>query len=249
MLALVQGWSATNPSRNTSVLPIEIRTQSDTSEELQAVNGPGGCVATPLDPPGPVSLLLWYTDPLYRGGTLTLRNTILREKLMELGLRVENECKGHRWQRKKILEQLAAQQTAAVSPPQDTHELDDALCFLMNFQKIILDDIHKKVLHFPRDLRTWSAENPVWTTSLGSRCVFHLPGEKTVAAGLGSWLLILETEGWKITWPIAEGSAEEIKKRCAEMNLNPTVEKPKKEDYAKLLGRSDAVKALLREFH
>jgi hypothetical protein len=131
MLATVQSWIETNPSRNTSVIPIEIRIISDTSDDYQVINGPGGCVVTPLDPPGPVSFYLWHSDPLYRVGTLKLRKQILMEKIVELAKRIEEDCRGHRWQRKKILEQLSAQQSAAVSPQQDTPELDEALCFVI----------------------------------------------------------------------------------------------------------------------
>ena len=249
MLQQVRSWIDTNPSRDTSVAPIEIRFKSDTGDAVDVVNGPGGCVATPLDPPGPVSFYLWHTDPLYRGGGLTLRRQILRETLLEIGKLIETDCKGHKWQRKKILEQLAAQQTAAVSPPQDTHELDEALCFVLGYQKIIVDDIHKKILHFPTNFREWELDKPVWTTTLGTRCALHLPGEKHLSVGLGSWLLGLEAQGWRITWPTVDGKLEEIKKRCMELSISPRgVEKPKKEDWAAVLGRSQAAGHLLSEF-
>ena len=249
MLQQVRSWIDTNPSRDTSVAPIEIRLKSDTGDAVDVVNGPGGCVATPLDPPGPVSFYLWHTDPLYRGGGLTLRRQILRETLLEIGKLIETDCKGHKWQRKKILEQLAAQQTAAVSPPQDTHELDEALCFVLGYQKIIVDDIHKKILHFPTNFREWELDKPVWTTTLGTRCALHLPGENHLSVGLGSWLLGLEAQGWRITWPTVDGKLEEIKKRCMELSISPRgVEKPKKEDWAAVLGRSQAAGHLLSEF-
>jgi hypothetical protein len=249
MLHVVRSWIDTNPSRDTHVAPIEIRLKSDTGDAVDVVNGPAGCVATPLDPPGPVSFYLWHTDPLYRGGGLTLRKQILRETLLEVGKLVESDCKGHRWQRKKILEQLAAQQTAAVSPPQDTHELDEALCYLLGFQKIIVDDIHKKVLHFPANFREWSKDKPVWTTTLGTRCALHLPGEKHLSSGLGGWLLSQESDGWKITWPTVDGKLDDIKKKCVDLAISPRgVDKPKKEDWAAILGRSQAASHLLCEF-
>lgn len=248
MLELVKKWIETNPSRDSHVFPIEIRIQSDTSEEIQIVNGPGGTSATPLDPPGPVSLYLWYTDPLYRVGTLKLRIQILREALTDLAKRIEEECRGPRWQRKKILDQLAGQQSAAVSPQQDTHELDEALCYVLGFQKLILDDIHKRVLHFPKDFRTWSEERPVWTTGLGSRCIYHLPGEKTLAKGLGIWLGLRESEGWKITWPVSEGKLDDIKAKCVAKNVKPAGAKPLKEDWAITLGKHEGMDVLLRQF-
>ena len=250
MLATVQSWIETNPSRNTSVIPIEIRTISDTSDDYQVINGPGGCVLTPLDPPCPVSFYLWHSDPLYRVGTLKLRKQILMEKIVELAKRIEEDCRGHRWQRKKILEQLSAQQSAAVSPQQDTPELDEALCFVLGFQKMILDDIHKRVLPFPKDFRSWSKELPVWTTALGSRCIFHLPGERSLGEGLGTWILDREKEGWKLHWPAdLDLKLDAVKTRCVAANIKPTVEKPKKEDWCNILGRYDTITHLLTHFH
>ena len=248
MLQTVLQWIETNPSKDSCVVPIEIRVESDTGIS-EVVNGPGGLVGTPLEPPGPVSFYLWHTDPLYRAGTYTYRKQILRDTLVELATKVETTCKGHRWSRKKILEQLAAQQTSAASPPQDTHELDEALCFIFGFQKIILDDIHKRVLQFPQDLREWTSENPVWTTGLGSRCIYHLPGESSLSHGLGSWLLLRETEGRSIRWPSVDGKADEVKRKCEELGISPRgVEKPKKDDWCLTLGRSHAIANLLRNF-
>jgi hypothetical protein len=185
---------------------------------------------------------------MYRVGTEKVRTQILREKLIELAGRVEKECRGHRWQRKKILDQLAGQLSAAVSPQQDTHELDEALCFVLGFQKLILDDIHKKVLQFPKDFRNWSNEQPVWTTGLGSRCIYHLPGEKSLGPGLSRWLDARESEGWKVQWPSVEGKLDEVKAKCEQKNLRPTVTKPLKDDWCAVLGKAEAKESLLRQF-
>jgi hypothetical protein len=249
MLDQVKSWILTNPSRDATVAPIEIRIKSDTGDvSADAINAPGGCIATPLDPPGPVSFYLWHTDPLYRGGGLILRRQILRETLVQIAKLVETDCKGHHWRRSKILEQLAAQQTAAVSPPQDTNELDEALCFVLGFQKIIVDEVHKKILHFPTNFREWSSEKPVWASALGTRCVLHLPGERHLSVGLGLWITGLEEEGWKVRWPIPDEKLDELKRRSQAAGLVPRADKPKKEDYAVLLGRSETVAHLLSEF-
>ena len=130
----------------------------------------------------------------------------------------------------------------------DTHELDEALCFVLDFQKVILDDIHKKVLHFPKDLKSWNKDMPVWTTGLGSRCLYHLPGEKHIKAGFGSWLTTQEADGWRIRWPIEDAKLEDLKKRGAELRISPTVDKPKKEDWATVVGRAETITYLLKEF-
>jgi hypothetical protein len=249
MLEQVKTWIVTNPSRDACVAPIEIRVKSDTGDVSdQAVNYAGGCIATPLDPPGPVSFYLWHTDPLYRGGGLILRRQILRETLVHIAKLVESDCRGHQWRRTKILEQLAAQQTAAVSPPQDTNELDEALCYVLGFQKLIIDDVHKKIIHFPTNFNEWSAEKPVWSSALGTRCLLHLPGEKHLSHGLGSWLAKMEDDGWKVRWPVPDEKLADLKGRCWEAQLLPRVDKPKKEDYAVLLGRHEALANLRTVF-
>jgi hypothetical protein len=248
MLEQVIQWTQTNPSRNNELAPIEIRLKSDTDENATVINGAGGTVATPLDPPGPVSFYLWHTDPMYRGGTNLLRRQILREALVDYNLKISEGCKGHRWSRKKILEQLSAQQSANVSPPQDTPELDDALCYVLNFQKFILDDVHKKVYQFPKDLRQWSSEVPCWTTALGTRCLLHLPGERHLTKGVSSWLLLLEAEGWRIEWPVADMKVEDMKAACEALGVKPKAEKPKKDDWSATLGRAQALRHLQKEF-
>ncbi len=248
MLDQVLQWTQTNPSRNNQVAPIEIRIKSDTDESATVINGPGGTVATPLDPPGPVSFYLWHTDAMYRAGTNLLRRQILREAIVDITKKVAEQCKGHRWSKKKVLEQLAAQQSAHVSPPQDTPDLDDALCYVLNFQKIILDDVHKKVYAFPRDWRDWSGEVPVWMTGLGTRCLLHLPGERHLTKGVASWLTLLEAEGWRVEWPTVDGKVEDLKTKCETLGIKPKAEKPKKEDWSAVLGRTQAIKHLGEEF-
>jgi len=119
-----------NPNRFASVPTIEMKTHSDTQENEPTPATLCGWVPTPLEPPGPVAAILWKTNPEFRAGTAPVRRTILRNTIIELQTRVENELRGRQWQRKKIHEQLSAQQTADASPPQDTKELDAALAHI-----------------------------------------------------------------------------------------------------------------------
>lgn len=238
-----------NPHRKREVIPIEISTVSDTQEgEVPVTAVAGGWVPTPLEPPGPLSLYLWKTDPEFRAGTPPVRRTILRNTILYLTERVENELRGIKWSRKKVLEQLSEQQTSAVSPPMDTHELDNALCFLYGYQKVSVDEANKKVRFFPYDPRTWSSDTPVWGATAGSRAVLHLAGEESVGKGLALWLGEREAEGWKIDWPEADGTMEDMKKKMTERgtSLGVRLEKPKKADWAAALGRAEAISALAR---
>jgi hypothetical protein len=247
-IAKIQAWISENPHRKRTVLPIEIRIVSDTQEGEEVPSTlPGGWSSTPLEPPGPVSLYLWKTNPEFRAGSFTVRRTILRETILVLHERVDKELRGIKWQRKKVLEQLSAQQTSAVSPPMDTPELDKALCHLLGYQKVIVDEAgSKKIQFFPENPQSWSADFPVWGSSIGARAVLHKAGEEPVSRGLALWLQGREDEGWSIRWPIAEGTLEEIRSKLLQRGLrcNPRIEKPKKADYAEVLGRAEAVSHL-----
>ena len=247
VLHKIQTWATQNPHRNCTVTPIEILAVSDTQEgEVVPATLAGGWAPTPLEPPGPVALYLWKTDPEFRGGTPAVRRTILRDTILAITLRADAELRGIKWQRKKILEQVAAQQTSAVSPPMDTHELDTGMCALFGYQKVSVDEANKKVRFFPADPRTWSAELPIWGATAGSRAVLHGKGESSVGVGLAAWVCDREREGWKIDWPEADGTLEDIKGKMLQRGtgLGPRLDKPKKADWAAALGRAEAISAL-----
>jgi hypothetical protein len=247
VLQKIQSWAGQNPHRKREVIPIEILAVSDTQDGQEApATIAGGWAPTPLEPPGPVSLYLWKTDPEFRGATPAVRRTILRDAILKITERADAELRGIKWQRKKILEQVAAQQTAAVSPPMLTNELDIGLCALFGYQKVSVDEANKKVCFFPTDPRVWSIELPVWGGTTGSRAVLHAPGEGSVGTGLAAWVCEREREGWKIDWPEADGTLEDIKSKMLQRGtgLGPRLEKPKKADWAAALGRAEAIAAL-----
>ena len=246
-LLKLQAWVKLNPNRTRTVIPIEIRTISDTQEGEAAPATVAGLVPTPLEPPGPVAHILWATDPEFRAASAPVRRTILRDTIMTLTARVDSELRGIKWSRKKVLEQLAAQQTSAVSPPMDTPELDRALAHLYGFQKVVVNEAGKKVRFFPADPRTWSTELPVWATTTGARAVLHFAGEEPVGPGLSVWIQDRENSGWTVEWPDAEGSLEAIKGEMLKRGIGcgSGLEKPKKADWAAALGRSESVRHLM----
>lgn len=250
MIETLQEWAKENPNRTRTVIPIEIRVCSDTQEgEDIPASSAGGWTPTPLEPPGPVSLWLWKTDPEYRAATAQVRRTILRDQILKLTERVEKELRGVKWSRKKVTEQLAAQQTAAVSPPMDTPELDRGLAHLLGYQKVVVNEAGKKIRFFPADPRTWSSENPVWGSTTGGRAVLHASGEGSVGKGLSRWLGDREKEGWSVDWPEADGTLEDLKGRLAQRGVGSLgagrIEKPKKADYALAVGRAESLEHLM----
>jgi hypothetical protein len=245
---------AQNPNRAAAVDPIQIRVVSDTQEGEDAPTTMCGWVPTPLEPPGPLSLVLWKTNPEYRAGTINIRRDIIRDEIVKVAKRVEAECRGHRWSRKKIQEQLAAQQSADISPPQDTRDLDEALAFLYEVQIVMVDEANKKVRWVPEDPRNWSKERPVWGATVGSRAVLHRPGEEPVSVSLAAWVSEREAAQpkWRIEWPVADGTLEALKASLTKLGAGlgpmPAGEKPKKADYAAATGRAEAIRHLATEF-
>ncbi len=254
MLAALKSVVASNPNRTAGVAPISIRVVSDTQEGEDAPTTLCGWVPTPLEPPGPLSLCLWKTNAEYRAGTLAIRKGILRAEILTLAKRVESECRGHRWSRKKIQEQLAAQQSADISPPQDTRDLDEALAYLYEVQFVVVDEANKKIRWVPEDPRNWSASRPVWGVTLGSRAVLHRPGEEAVSVGLPAWVSERESgqPKWRIDWPVADGTLEVLKASFTKLGTSiggmAAGEKPKKADYAAAVGRAEALRHLELEF-
>jgi hypothetical protein len=59
----------------------------------------------------------------------------------------------------------------------------------------------------------------------------------------GDWLVAKEDEGWKLSWPTAEGKYEELK--AALVTRNIVLEgKLKKDELASILGRAQALQIL-----
>jgi hypothetical protein len=248
MIPLLKELLQVNRTIAQSLPVISIQVCSDTNKTDEIPSTLCGWIPTPLEPPGPVAAILWKTNPEFRAGSLAIRKSILRETIIHLQQRVDKELKGHRWSRKKITEQLVAQQSSNASPPQNTRELNDALAFLYQIQFIFVDEANKKVSWSPEDVRTWSIERPVWALSLGSRAIFHRAGEESVSKNLGHWISERELEKWKIQWPVAEGTLESLKARSTEINIGTTfrIDKPKKADYANTIGRLEAIRSLTK---
>lgn len=190
----------------------------------------------PLDPPGILSLLLIWSDPMYELGTPSLRKQILRESLLTLHERIDKELIGRRYPRKKIQDLLANQLSA--ESPVSTPVLHQALAELFQVQLLHIDRKAKSICFSPEDPRIWQFDRPIYLTGDDYRWVF-VP---TVQQSIQDWLLQKETEGWQISWPTADGKFEDLKALAIEQKLL-TVHSPKekKEDLAKRVGRTQSL--------
>lgn len=238
-----------NQNKKVNVEPIFIVPISDNDESKPSlVEGPGGVSVIPLNPPGPVSLYLWHTNAEYRAGSYNVRKEILRSKLTELHGRFQNELKGRSANRTKSIEQLEQQDTSAVSPPMNTPDLNRALCNVLNIQIVEVDDVHKHIISYPNDLRNFTKENPIYLASQGCRSVYIMGKDEEARSFFKLWFFNLHDLGFKYEWPITDGTLKELKEKISSYMLTVQGDKPKKEDYAKVIGKAEAIKHLHTEF-
>ena len=238
----ISEWISINPFKNTAILPIKIQVFSDTDENVEApIVGPGNLSVIPLDPPGPVSLYLWHTDPLYRAGNFITRKMILRKMIISVNEKVESELKGRAWNRKKVIEQLQEQESSAVSPPMTTTELSRALCYILGFQYCEVDEIHKKIFWYPEDIRTWTNELPIYLVSQGCRSIYINHQAEEARPFFKKWLFDLVDKDYVCVWPITEGTIKDLKDKLSTFGLTIRKTKPLKDDYCITVGKAEAI--------
>ena len=226
-----------NPKRNQTLPKLEISVTSN--EEWDKF------LLTPIDVPGALSFYLWNTDPMYAQGTQNLRKQILSETILELQGRIDSELSGRKWPRKKIAD-LIAGQLAAVDP-NGSELLEQALCHLLGFQKVVIRRRDKKITFYPSDIRLWRSDRPIFYGDDENR--WHY--EPTSHINISQWITEKEDAKWRIEWPLNEGKLEEIRVEMNRLGLiahlapgaDPT-SKIKKEDWARSLGRAEGIKAL-----
>lgn len=238
-----------NKNKKVSLDPIYIVPISDNNEATPSlVQGPGGVSVIPLNPPGPVSLYLWHTNAEYRAGNFNMRKDILRSTLTSLHERFQSELKGRSANRVKSIEQLQQQDTSAVSPPMNTPDLNRALQSVLGVQIIEVDDIHKHIVTYPNDIKQFSKETPIYLASQGCRSVYIKGKEEEARPFFKTWFNTLLNEEFKYEWPIADGTLKNLKDTLQSYMLSIHVDKPKKEDYAKIIGKFEAIKHINNEF-
>lgn len=190
----------------------------------------------PLHPPGLLSLLLVWTDPMYELGTPALRTQIYRETLLHLQERVDKELIGRQYPRKKIQDLLANQLTTQT--PQSSPILASALCQLFQVQLVHLDRRSKSITFSPSDPRVWSSDKPTYVTGEDNQWLFT----PLHSFSLKEWFEQKEKDGWKVSWPTADGKYEELKAVAVQKNLlSATSPKAKKDELALILGRNQSL--------
>ncbi len=202
-----------------------------------------------LELPGCLSGILMATNPLFRSAPLNSKKQILRETILEIEERIHKELVGRKWSRRKLVELVSAE--LAEKPPEMNPALEEALCELYQVQKLSIHTAQKRILFFPEDPRVWKSGRPLIFSDV-ENLVNYEPRDSDGFSML-KWLQDKEDQGWTVEWPMAEGKLEELKQSLERKGLTsrPRIpgEKVKKDDYARIIGRSEAISCLsnLRE--
>jgi hypothetical protein len=193
-----------------------------------------------VSPPRLTTAWRMSEDPLMVIAGDGYRASEVRDRAFELQEEAVKNLRGNR----KLTKAKMGDAMSAIKPTSDQTKVVAAILYhLKRIQTVCFDQQTKTVWTVPEDYRAWSNKMP--TLWVDQHCERMLEG----SANLGQWLSDRDDEGWTITWPVAEGTMEEIKSKAMHMGLVPRPSelgaKIKKEDWAKSLGRAEAIQKLM----
>ena len=179
-------------------------------------------------------------DPLMLIAGDGYRASEVRDRTFELQ---EEALKNLRGNRKLTKAKMGDALSAIKTNTDQTKIVAAVLLALKQTQTVCFDEEKKTVWTMPEDFRLWS--NSRHTLWVDARCERILEG----SMNLGQWLSDRHDDGWAIDWPVAEGTLEEIKAKAMDLGLSPRPSelgaKLKKEDWARALGRAEAIQKLM----
>ena len=166
---------------------------------------------------------------------------------MKLNDKFQNSLKGRIWNRVKSIEQLQEQDTSAVSPPMNTPDLNKALCYVLGFQLVEVEENSKKITLYPNDIRVWTKEYPIYIVSQGSRSIYIEQKIEEARPFFKKWFYDLEKLGFQYIWPTTDGTVKEIKEKLESFQL--FYNKIHKKEYnSEILGKAESIKHINNEF-
>jgi hypothetical protein len=201
-----------------------------------------GASKRPLDPPRLTTAWLSLEDPLMVIAGPNYRATEVRDKSFALQEEALSVLRGNR----KLTKAKMGDALSSMKPNEDqTKVIARILLALKHVQTVCYNEEKKTVWTMPEDLRAWSTSlRTIW---IDNRAEHFLDFSDSPPLGLGAWLSEREDDGWKIEWPVSEESYEDMKRIALEKGI--TVRplegtKPKKDDFARVLGRHYAIQHL-----
>jgi len=247
MTAIV--WNQVRPwiqSNTISTKPLEQYMPANQSPEGDsAIEESNAWIKTKIYPATPLSAVLLSQDTIYNATYDSARRNILRDETTDLQEKAAIHLKGRSWPIRRTAEGLAAvglEEGRSTDWPAIGWK---ALAALRECQFIILNEEKRTVQFFPEDIRTWPPDSEVLFVEYECRYIWSRPTH-TVSENLINKVLDAETNGWTVTWPLADGSMEELKRAIESLNLVSSGKK--KETLRSLVGRGESVRHIVNNF-
>ena len=255
-------WLVKNPNRYQSLKPIELQPpkHEDKTVTLDVLGLPQ-LASTPMNPSNLLGIFHWIIDPMYGLALPNIRAGMLREFATTLQEKTDHlQGTSLARKRRKLHDWIGALGSNTSIKDDDWEECYGAIATMLEVQIILVrrqtteegEDVvgtgFKGEISFATNPTNWSSTKPVWIADYRGRWLGTPVGEDTenlVGPSVSIWLGGLETSGWIVHWPEAEGTKEEI---VTALKENPTWQpadsKLKKEILAKRLGRINTMIAL-----
>jgi hypothetical protein len=239
-----------NPHKSLTAEYISMPGESDSAPVDESTEQQYGIEWARLQPPGPLSLFLWSTNPEYRAGTEAQRRTMLNEIIVKFQDRVQRGevNAGRKISKSKLAEALAI--TVENASEENFEALEKVVSCLGNVQWIRIHENEKKITCIPDDLRTWRRDLPILWVRERYRSAGEMPGKSEFGfPQLSKWIGDREHEGFQLEYPVATGTMENLKEAWNKLGRGlPHTKNPKgrplKDDYAAALGRVEVFQYL-----
>lgn len=195
-----------------------------------------------LSPAKLMTAFNYLKDPLMVLAGQAYVSTQVRDTSFQLQEKAVASIRGNR----KLTKATMADALSAMNPTvEQTKKVAMILYEIYEVKTVCFDSEAKTLWTVPDDLRRWSPGPAIW---IDARCehMIDWSSDSAKEVKMGEWLSDREDDGWSIAWPVAEGSFEEIKQKVIGRNVSPRVPKPKKEDWAKTLGKCEAIEHFLQ---
>lgn len=225
-----------NPSKH-MVLPMFTR-----ELQMNPKNTLWGGELRTLSPAKLMTAFNYLKDPLMVLAGQAYVSTQVRDSSFQLQEKAVNSIRGNR----KLTKASMAEALSAMNPTiEQTKKVAMILYEIYEVKTVCFDADAKTLWTVPEDLRRWSSGPAIW---IDARCEHMIDWSSAGAkeVNMGEWLSDREDDGWTIAWPVADGSFEDIKQKVIGRNVTPKVPKPKKDDWAKTLGKCEAIEHFLQ---
>lgn len=251
-LDTLKGWASKNPysavslKRAPPILVSDTNTDFITQTYKLIPSEKGKWSSEVLEPAGIISYILWHRNPLYRASNGLLRRQIYNESVLELQQELESKITGTKFSRRR--RRLVEVLNGSCKDAAEIEHHDEFWATVLGHQFVKIstrtDAGHR--IHFCPPVNTWTANKPIIFVDENFESVFIAPCEGHERRSLPDYIVKTEDAGWKITWPLAEGTVDELNAAVIPLlNKISVPEKTKKAELATIIGRYNAIQHLI----